>query len=62
VKLSMGGLGTKQDLDSALAFFKNRDNSMYAMPLEQSLDGIRANINWLEVKSLHEVTVNTSDL
>lgn len=33
-----------------MAFFKNKDVAKYAMPLEQSLDGIRANMKWLEVR------------
>ncbi|PVG02822.1 putative AAP1-alanine/arginine aminopeptidase [Serendipita vermifera] len=48
VKSALRSLGAKQDLEDAVAFFKDRDNSKYAMPLEQSLDGIRANINWIE--------------
>jgi len=46
--MSLRGLVTQADLDDAIAFFKDRDNSKYAMPLEQSLDGIRADMRWLQ--------------
>lgn len=50
VKYSLQELATKGDLDNAIAFFRDKDVTKYAMPLEQSLDGIRANMKWLEVR------------
>jgi hypothetical protein len=51
VKSSLRELATRGDLDNAVDFFKDKDVAKYAMPLEQSLDGIRANTRWLEVRS-----------
>jgi len=50
VKYSLREFATKGDLDDAISFFKDKDVAKYAMPLEQSLDGIRANMKWLEVR------------
>jgi hypothetical protein len=50
IENSLRELATKGDLDNAVDFFKDRDVTKYAMPLEQSLDGIRANTRWLEVR------------
>jgi aminopeptidase 2 len=56
VKFSLRELATKGDLDNAIAFFKDKDVTKYAMPLEQSLDGIRANVKWLEVSFHRSMT------
>ncbi|KAG8777819.1 Aminopeptidase 2 mitochondrial [Serendipita sp. 397] len=47
IKVSLRDFSTQGDLDDAIAFFKDKDTVKYSMPLEQSLDGIRANMKWL---------------
>jgi hypothetical protein len=51
VKISLRNFSNQVDLDDALEFFKDKDTSKFAMPLEQSLDGIRADMRWLQVSS-----------
>ncbi len=41
-------LGTKEDLKDVLDFFKGKDTTKYDQKLAQSVDGIKANIAWLE--------------
>jgi hypothetical protein len=57
VKVSLRSLSTQADLDDALAFFKDKDTSKFAMPLEQSLDGIRADMRWLQVSCFIDIRV-----
>lgn len=57
MKVSLRSLSTQADLDDALAFFKDKDTSKFAMPLEQSLDGIRADMRWLQVSCFIDIRV-----
>ncbi|KIM28783.1 hypothetical protein M408DRAFT_8575 [Serendipita vermifera MAFF 305830] len=52
IKISLRGFATQDDLDDAMTFFKDKNTSKFAMPLEQSLDGIRADIKWLEATKI----------
>ena len=48
VKMCTGEFCTREQLSRVEAFFRGRDRTGYKMALEQSLDGIRARIGWVE--------------
>lgn len=52
----MKNFASQGDLDAITEFFKDKDTTKYKMPLEQSIDGIKANKAWLEVGSLIVMT------
>ncbi|KAL9931881.1 hypothetical protein V8E36_009196 [Tilletia maclaganii] len=48
VEYSFSSLTTKADLEDVQAFFKDKDVAKYSMGLQQGLDSVRANSQWLE--------------
>jgi aminopeptidase 2 len=53
LKLAWGGLASLKDAEACEAFFKDKDTSKYALVLQQTLDSIRANAQWIEVCVSH---------
>ncbi|KAK0521743.1 Aminopeptidase 2 mitochondrial [Tilletia horrida] len=48
IEYSFSSLTTKADLEDVQAFFKDKDVAKYSMGLQQGLDSVRANSQWLE--------------
>ncbi|CAD6910574.1 unnamed protein product [Tilletia controversa] len=48
IEYSFSSLTTKADLEDVQAFFKDKDVKKYSMGLQQGLDSVRANSQWLE--------------
>ncbi|KAE8222062.1 hypothetical protein CF319_g4685 [Tilletia indica] len=48
IEYSFSSLTTKADLEDVQAFFKDKEVAKYSMGLQQGLDSVRANSQWLE--------------